>query len=65
MHAKITIESFQTVDGGQTVSISPAVSRRQKAQWYVWIKPDGSGLLVTEDGTKLHLPANSSRNGEE
>jgi hypothetical protein len=65
MHAKVAIESFQTVDGGQTISVSPAVSRRQKSNWYVWIKPDGSGLLVIDNPPyKTHLPANSPRDGE-
>lgn len=75
---KISIESFQTVDGVLTISVSPSVSRRQKANWYVWIKPDGSALLVsngrlnvhdsvptTVQGTRMYLPANSDRGGNE
>ena len=68
---KVDIEAFETVDGGMTVSVSPAVSRRQKAMWYIWIKPDGSALLAIDEsipgfikGTRIHLPANSPRHGE-
>lgn len=55
----IDVQSFRTEDGGQTLSVAPLGTRRQRANWYVWIKPDGSGILVTKSGTRVHLPKNS------
>jgi hypothetical protein len=56
---KISIESFTTADGGQTTQISPSATRRQKANWYIWVKPDGSGILVIGSGKqRIPLPSN-------
>ena len=59
---KLEIETFKTVDGGETISIRPSSSRRQKSNWYVWVKENGEGLAVVDSEAKrLFLPANSDR----
>ena len=57
---KVEIESFETTNGSATISIAPAGSRRTKPNWYVWMKEDGSGILVIDETmTRVKLPANS------
>jgi hypothetical protein len=63
---KLEIETFKTVDGGDTIAIQPAGSRRQKPSWYVWMKSDGHGILVIDSQTKrIELPANQNRDGSD
>lgn len=55
----VNIQSFTTVDGGQTIQISPSGSRRQKPNWYIWVKTDGSGILVVDSQKqRTELPKN-------
>lgn len=57
---KVEIESFKTGDGGDTIGITPSGSRRQKPSWYIWMKPDGSGILVIDSQKlRVELPANA------
>ena len=58
--AKIQIESFVTMDGQESLSVQPSESRRKKANWYIWMKADGSGILVIDSQhLRVELPANS------
>jgi hypothetical protein len=60
---KISIGDFATMDGVRTIEVAPAGTRRQQPNWYIWIKPDGSGkLFIISTGEKVDLPASSSRN---
>ena len=62
---KIEIQSVEACDGEQTIIVTPMVSRRQKANWQLWIKSDGRGQ-VSIDTTlqRIELPANSNREDE-
>lgn len=55
----VNVQSFETEDGGQTIQISPSSTRRQKPNWYIWVKSDGSGRLIISSETKvIILPPN-------
>lgn len=55
----VAVQAFETTDGGQTLQITPSGSRRQKPNWYIWIKFDGSGTLVIDSQKKrIELPEN-------
>lgn len=55
----VNVQAFKTVDGGQTIQITPSATRRQKPNWYIWVKPDGSGILVIDSQKeRIQLPAN-------
>ncbi len=57
---KVEVQSFHTTDGVETLSVSPSESRRKKANWYIWMKADGSGILVIDSRhLRVDLPANS------
>lgn len=57
---KVEIESFKTCDGGDTIGIAPSDSRRKKPGWYIWMKEDGSGILVIDSQKlRVELPANA------
>jgi len=53
----VNVQSFTTTDGSQTIQVSPSGSRRQKPNWYIWVKSDGSGILVIDSEKKrVSLP---------
>ena len=59
--AKVQIESFVTMNGQETIAIRPSESRRKKPSWYIWMKADGSGILVIDSQkTRVELPANGA-----
>jgi hypothetical protein len=55
----INVRSFKTTDGSQTTQLSPSGTRRQKPNWYIWVKADGQGILVIDSEKKrINLPPN-------
>jgi hypothetical protein len=60
MEVKVELKAFKTVDGVDTLEISPAGTRRKIRSWYIWVKEDGSGILIKQDGTRLMLTANQA-----
>jgi hypothetical protein len=55
MIAGIEVEVFKQTP--ETIHIFPRETRRGKAQWAVWVKPDGSGILFA-DNKQIELPKN-------
>lgn len=64
----IEIESVDP-SSGYVTCIYPRESRRKRAAWVLWVRPDGSGVLYTkrkESGavlntSQIRLPANITR----
>jgi hypothetical protein len=54
--AAIDVEVFDNEPG--KLHVYPRETRRGKAQWAVWIHPDGSGVLFV-DNDQIQLPKNA------
>ncbi len=56
--AGIEIEVLSDHPG--TLHLFPRETRRGKAQWAIWVKPDGSGVLFINN-EQVALPKNSNK----
>lgn len=55
--AGIEVEVF---DDKQELHIYPRETRRGKAQWAIWVKEDGSGVMFINND-QIELPKNSHK----
>lgn len=58
MRAGLEIEVIES--SPNELHFFPRESRRGKAQWAIWLKPDGSGILFVGN-EQVQLPKNSSK----
>lgn len=55
--AALEVEVFQEKEGVPKLHIFPRETRRGKAQWAIWIHPDGSAVLFAGH-RQIMLPKN-------